>query len=142
MEKSLRHQFQELQVLFEMLTKRLFLGSLVLLISSIVANAIVVAPTPGQQNGVSIDTTTTGSAVTVLAANSRRQNCVVQNQSGNTMFVTWDGTTASAINGWAIAAGAYFSCGGTIITVTGPISLFDSTAGDRYYVSETSAAPQ
>lgn len=74
----------------------------------------------------------------VLAANSGRTSCLIQNTSGHTAYVYWLGSgTATLLNGLQILAGGNFSCatgaGGVIKTA---IQWTTSTTSDPFVVTE------
>ncbi len=93
------------------------------------------ATTPASQAAGTV--TTGGTFQTVLAANSDRTSCLLQNTSAHTGYVYWYSGTPSLTNSLQLAAGALFLCqnpaGAPIKTA---IQYTTGTTADPYNVSE------
>lgn len=75
--------------------------------------------------------TTGGTAQTVAPANPGRHGMTFQNTSDTDMYITEDGTTASASNGYKIGAGI-----GINISTNKVISVFCVTTGKTFAATE------
>lgn len=107
------------------------------------AFAAQVQPTPQKQ--IDHSGTATGSAVTVLVANTCgasngcRTDCTLQNTGANVMYYSFTGTATTTSR--QLQAGFVMNCAGGTTVDQGALSLL-GTNGDTYSLSEAFATGQ
>jgi hypothetical protein len=79
--------------------------------------------------------TSGGVAQAVMAANTQRQGCTIQNQSTGDLWVNGLGTAAAAQPSVRVPAGAEYQCNPTGVQTTA-ISIFGATTGQAFMARE------
>ena len=103
------------------------------------SNPLVIAPSISTPTTEASGIVTTGGAFqTVLAANTSRTSCAIQNTSTHTASAYWLPTgTATALNSFQVAAGSVFNCAtanGRVIQSA--IQWTTATTNDPFVVTE------
>lgn len=96
-------------------------------------SSIAPAPLGAASTTTSGTITTANTYQSILAADSARKGCLVQNTSTATelLFIGAPGS-ATAANSFTLAAGGTFSCASGSIVVTDQLSMTSSTAGSTF----------
>lgn len=80
--------------------------------------------------------TSGGVAQTLMAANSQRHGCTIQNQSTGDLWIRADGTAAAATQpSVRLPAGAEYQCNPTGVQTTAH-SIFGATTGQAFMAQE------
>lgn len=90
---------------------------------------------PGQRTSIAVNGTITtgGTFQSIMAANSNRTSCSIQNTSTHTMYF-YLGATASATtsNSLQVAPGGLFYCLRDLIVATDNVAITTSTTADTF----------